>query len=257
MEEVIHRSPRLFGLARSRWWLAGLRRVVPWLAGRSLGGVHGILRRLRVAYKRGRRYVHSPDPAYDAKLAAIAQARAHATEDPGRVAFLYQDELTYYRRPTVAQGYAPLGSAAPCARQGYGSQRRRRIAACLDVRTGRLVAWQRERYDVRTLGRYFQAVASAYPHAERIYIALDNWPVHAHPDLLAALPPRITLLPLPTYAPWTNPVEKVWRWLYAEVLHLHEFTDRWLELGQVVDAWLAQWADSGPALLHYVGLCVD
>jgi hypothetical protein len=234
-----------------------LRHVVPWLVGRSLGAVHGLLRRLGVAYKRGRRYVHSPDPDYDTKLAVVAQARAHAAHDPDHVVFLYQDECTYYRRPTVAQGYALRGSPGPCARQGYGSNRMRRIATCLDVQTGRLVAWQREHFGVATLRRYFQAVAAAYPQAERIYIALDNWPVHFHPDLLAALPPQITLVPLPTYAPWTNPVEKVWRWLYAEVLHLHEFTDRWPELWDVVDAWLAQWADGGPALLHYVGLCSD
>jgi hypothetical protein len=72
-----------------------LRRVVPWLAGRSLGAVHGLLRRLGVAYKRGRRYVHSPDPDYDAKLAVVAQARAHAADDPDHVVFLYQDECTY------------------------------------------------------------------------------------------------------------------------------------------------------------------
>jgi hypothetical protein len=231
--------------------------VVPWLARCSLSGVHGLLRRLGVAYKRGRRYVHSPDPAYDAKLATIATARAAAVAAPGRVVLLYQDEFTYYRHPTVAQGYAPCGSDQPYARHGQGVNRTRRIAACLDVHSGRLFAWQREHFGVAPLRHFFQAVAAAYPAAERIYIALDNWPVHVHPDLLAALPPQITLLPLPTYAPWTNPVEKVWRWLYQEVLHLHEFTDRWPELWDVVDAWLAQWAEGGLALLRYVGLCVD
>jgi hypothetical protein len=84
----------LFGLARSRWWLEGLRQVVPWLADHSLGGIHGVLRRLGVVYKRGRRYVHSPAPHYDAKLAAMAQARAHAATDPQHVVFLYEDALT-------------------------------------------------------------------------------------------------------------------------------------------------------------------
>jgi hypothetical protein len=247
----------LFGLARSRWWLDGLRAVVPWLAGRSRGGVHGLLHRLGVAYKRGRRYVHSPDAEYDAKLAALAQARAHAATDPQHVVFLYEDELSYYRHPTVAQGYAPTGRTQPYARQGYGANRRRRVAACLDAATGRVVFWQRAHFDVRTLGRFFQAVAAAYPAAARLYIALDNWPVHFHPIVLAALPPQITLLPLPTYAPWTNPTEKLWRWLYAEVLHLHTFTDYWPALWDAVATWLAQWADDGPALLRYVGLCAD
>jgi hypothetical protein len=98
LEEVIQRSPRLFGLARRRWWLDGLRRVVPWLAGRSRGAGHGLLRRLGVASKRaskrGRRYGHAPDPDYEAKLAVVAQAqaRAHAADEPDPVVFLDQDE---------------------------------------------------------------------------------------------------------------------------------------------------------------------
>ena len=60
LQEVIRRSPRLYGLKRSRWWLDGLRQVVNWLRGLSLAGVHKLLRRLGIRYKRGRRYVHSP-----------------------------------------------------------------------------------------------------------------------------------------------------------------------------------------------------
>ena len=222
--------------------------MVPWLARCSLGGVHGLLRRLGVVYvyKRGRRYVHSPDPDYEAKLAALAQARAHAAADPAHVVVLYEDDHTYYRRPTVAHGYAPRGHAQPSARQGYGATQRRRVAACLDAATGRVVFWQRAHFDVRTLGRFFQAVAAAYPAAQRIYIALDNWPVHFHPTVQAALPASMVFLPLPTYAPWTNPAEKLWRWLYAEVLHSHAFTDHWPALGDAVATRLPPGSPSGP-----------
>ncbi|MFN3763237.1 MAG: helix-turn-helix domain-containing protein, partial [Anaerolineae bacterium] len=71
LQEVVRRSPRLYGLKRSRWWLDGLRQSVDWLRGLSLPGVHKILCRLGVKYKRGRRYVHSPDPEYDEKLAQL------------------------------------------------------------------------------------------------------------------------------------------------------------------------------------------
>ncbi|HKO24462.1 MAG TPA: hypothetical protein VJY65_06930 [Chloroflexota bacterium] len=36
LEDVLHRAPPLCGLARSRWWLDGLRQVVPWPADCSL-----------------------------------------------------------------------------------------------------------------------------------------------------------------------------------------------------------------------------
>ena len=100
-----------------------------------------------------------------------------------------------------------------------------------------------------------EAVLAVYPTAQRIYVIQDNWPVHFHPELRAALVQTpIRLVRLPTYAPWTNPVEKVWRKLYAAVLHLHRFADAWDELTQTVQAWLDQWAEPTSHLLRYVGL---
>ena len=56
--EFIHRSPQNFGLERSRWWLGGLREVIDWLNHRTLPTIHRLLHRLKIAYKRGRDYVH-------------------------------------------------------------------------------------------------------------------------------------------------------------------------------------------------------
>ena len=255
MEAVIHRPPRLVGLARSRWWLDGLRQAVPWLKRLSLPGVYKILRRFKLHYKRGRRYVHSPDLAYDEKLALIEHARALAHGAPKHFALLYQDELTYYAWPSVAQGYARACSDQPHARQGLRSNRKRRIAGALDVRTGRLFTWQRAKFDRHTLSRYFKALDAEYPDVDLIFVVLDNWPLHFHPDVLAALVnTKIVLLPLPTYAPWTNPIEKVWRKLYQELLHQHDLADRWSDLQTLVQAWLDQYARASTDLLHYVGL---
>ena len=94
-----------------------------------------------------------------------------------------------------------------------------------------------------------------YPGVEHIYIALDNWPVHFQPDVLAALQNRkITLLFLPTYAPWLKPIEKVWRKLKQEILHLHRYSSRWKDLQERVEVWLIQYDRPAPDLLHYVGL---
>jgi hypothetical protein len=255
VREVIHRSPCLLGQARSRWWLGGLRRVVDWMADLSLGGVHGLLRRLDIRYRHGRRYVHSPDPDYDTKLAAIAAGLAEARAEPGRVAFLYEDELTYYRRPSESFAYEAVGADGPRADQGHGNNSKRRVLAGLDAVTGRLITWQRSSTGRDVLARFFGEVGMSYPKAEVVYIALDNWPVHFHPEVAAALAEtRVRLLRLPTYAPWTNPVEKVWRWLYQEVLHHHELRDDWDRLKERVTNWLARWAGDSPELLRYVGL---
>lgn len=115
----MRRSPRLYGLKRSRWWLDGLRQSVAWLGGLSLPGVHKILCRLKIRYKRGRRYVHSPDPSYNEKLAQIQTIRESVAAEPKRFVMVYEDELTYYRRPTVAQGYAVKGVMSLTQTKGY------------------------------------------------------------------------------------------------------------------------------------------
>jgi transposase len=70
------------------------------------------------------------------------------------------------------------------------------------------------------------ASISSYPKADQIFVIQDNWPVHWHPVVVQGLrDSKLTLVTLPTYAPWLNPVEKVWRKLYAEVLHLHPWTN--------------------------------
>jgi hypothetical protein len=98
-QDVLHRSPTLYGLDRHTWTLVSLQQVLPWMACVSVPGICRLLKRLGVSYKRGRQHIHSPDPAYDRKLAQISLARQLAQQAPGEVVFLYEDEFTAYLRP--------------------------------------------------------------------------------------------------------------------------------------------------------------
>ena len=77
-----------------------------------------------------------------------------------------------------------------------------------------------------------------------------------YPDVLSALKqwPRIEPVWLPTYAPWLNPIEKLWRWLRQDVLKLHRLAGVWPSLRGLVDQFLGQFAAGSHALLRYVGL---
>lgn len=258
LSETTHQSPECFGLPRSRWSLDGRRHAVCWLAPLSLPGVWGVLERFEIVYKRGRRYVHSPDPNYLSKAARLRSVWQQVQADPTCLVLLYEDELTYYRCPTICCAYAQAGSDAPRAGQGNGYNSSRRIAGCLDAASGRLSTWQRSAFDHPTFLRYLLAVEASYPDAERIYLALDNWPVHWQPDVLARLQQsKITPIFLPTYAPWLNPIEKVWRKLKQEILHLHRYKSRWQELQERVQHWLDQYHHPSAELLRYVGLSPD
>lgn len=221
----------------------------------SLPGICKLLKRLNVCYKRGRAHVHSPDPLYDQKMADIGNARILAHSAPKEVVFLYEDEFTFFSRPVVGRCYQPCASKG--AKASGAALETRRLAGCVDVASGAVMVRQRDHFNVKEMYRFFYSVEKQYPEADVISMALDNWPVHFHGyvrDHLAARNSRIRLLPLPTYAPWTNPMEKVWLKLSRELLTQHPYGTRWQELKEVITRWFDELREGSAELLHEVGL---
>ncbi len=280
MLTLVHEPPGAFGLPQCRWTLGTLRQAAPFLHLSSNASLHHLLERLGISYKRGRHYLHSPDPHYRAKLALLACCQAQSRSDPHHYPLLYLDELTYYRQPTIAPAYEERGPHQPLARRSYQPNTPWRVGAALDGLSGRVIYRQARHIDCRELVCLYEDICQAYPKAKAIYLVADNWPLHYHPDVLAALvsqelpfPPRLTptwpkepseraprlelpirMVQLPTYAPWTNPIEKLWRWLYQEVLHLHRLADDLGALKARVAEFLDQFHSGSLALLRYTGL---
>ena len=245
--------------APSRWSLAHARRAITALHQYSLSGVWHLLRAWGLRYKRGRSYVHSPDPEYDNKCQRINEALDEAEAAPGRVIALYLDELTYYRQPSVASDWAGCGSRhQPLARYSYAANRRSRVVGALNALTGEVNYHQAAHIGVRELRAFYAQLREAYPQAAVIYAVQDNWPIHFEARVVAAAHEAgITLLRLPTYAPWLNPIEKLWRKLKQEVLHLHRLGNEWETLKQRVVTFLDGFARGSTQLLRYVGLLPD
>lgn len=251
-----------------------------WLQVTTASGVQQILKRLGISYKRGRDYIHSPDRFYKEKLSLVELARFRAYYDPDHYILLYLDELTYYRQPSLSQAYEQRGSAQPLAQRSHKSDTTFRVLAGLNAITGQVNYLQRTRTTVPCLSQFWFELRTAYPQADLIYIVVDNWPVHFHPDVLAPLqaqafpfPPKlppnwpttpskkaihddlpIQLLCLPTYASWLNPIEKLWRWLKQDILHLHRLSTDWQALKLLVANFLDQFHCGSTDLLSYVGL---
>ncbi|HEX2909583.1 MAG TPA: IS630 family transposase, partial [Chloroflexia bacterium] len=60
-----------------------------------------------------------------------------------------------------------------------------------------------------------------------------------------------------TYASWLNPIEKLWRKLRQEELHLHRLADDLAQLRARVDRFLDRFANDSLELLPYLGLYAD
>ncbi len=62
---------------------------------------------------------------------------------------------------------------------------------------------------------------------ETIYVAWDNADTHSGgkvDQVVRAAAGRLILLYLPTYSPWLNPIEMLWRHFRREVTHCELFT---------------------------------
>jgi hypothetical protein len=127
-------------------------------------------------------------------MAYVADRLTEVRACTGRLVAVYLDELTYYRQPTVAPAYAPRDEQ-PRAERSQRANTPTRVVASLDACTGRVLAWQGSKVGCEQLVRFFRQLREGYPEAERIYVFLDNWPVHFHPDVLVALEPQHSPFP--------------------------------------------------------------
>ena len=143
------------------------------------------------------------------------------------------------------------------ARQYAGYNSMLRIVGCLDAASGAVIAKRYGSVNVDNFLKFLQLVENQYPDAEVLYIALDNWSVHIHERVLPALQARqskIQLLFQPTYAPWTNPIEKVWLRFNEDVSHMHPHWAKWRPWRLRIDDWIAQVRPPSQAMLQATGV---
>jgi transposase len=280
IEAIIHQRPEHFGLTQTRWTLIAILQVCGWTRLKTLSGTHQILKRLKIHRKRGRAHLHSPDLDYVGKLRHVWLWIREVRLNPEKQVLLFSDEFTFYRQPTLSYDYERAGPSQPLAELGHRSNLTWRIAGALNAWTGQITYANHSHFTLKLLVDFYQQIAQTYPNAQMIYLVVDNWPIHFHPDVLAALhdptiawplklpsnwpayPSKqarrldlpIRLVPLPTYAPWNNPIEKLWLLLKKQVLHLHRFSDDWDGLKLRVNNELDQYVRPSPDLLRFVGL---
>ncbi len=247
----------------------------------SLSGVWRLLKRIGLSYQRARDYIHSPDTDYDAKWIYIQKCiQQYDVSQPDKVVILFIDEFTYYNHPSKHSTFSKKNQQ-PLAKQAIGGSKQNRVIGALNLFTGQLTTSQRSRINMTTIVTFFKKLTRQYPNAQRIYLIIDNWPVHYHPEVIDALEKQnspfelktpsswkdvkpsgkytklslpIQFVPLPTYASWLNPIEKVWRWLKKEITHLHLFAHRFKELRPVVQQKLDQLNQPNQELLTITGL---
>lgn len=240
----------------SRWHLVTIRATVDWLQDYSLSGVWSLLQRCGLKLRSAAVQHYSPDPDYHLKVFRLKKALREAARNPRTVAALFLDEFGYTRWPDPACDWSGV---TPIACRSQTNNQQWRTIGAVNALTGKV-----SYLDAYIIGRakvieFYGQLNRAYRRLDRVYVIQDNWSIHQHPDVLQALAdyPRLQPVWLPTYAPWLNPIEKLWRWLRQDILRLHRLADAWDELRHRVRTFLDQFMNGSTELLHYVGLLGD
>ena len=106
----------------------------------------------------------------------------------------------------------------------------------VNYHTGETVILFRRRKRRREVAELLQALVDKHPTG-MIYVTWDNADTHEDDEVEAVVrgaAGRLVLLYLPTYSPWLNPIEMLWRHFRREVTHgeLFETMDALLKAAQ-------------------------
>lgn len=137
--------------------------------------------------------------------------------------FYYADEFNLSWFPTLRAMLSPLGQQVmiPTQRQPdkyYG-------IGAVNYHTGETLVLFRRRKRRREIAELLQALLDRHPTGT-IYVAWDNADTHEDDEIegvVRAAAGRLVLLYLPTYSPWLNPIEMLWRHFRREVTHCELF----------------------------------
>jgi transposase len=240
----------------SRWTLRTIRVSVPALRDYSLSGVWRVLRRCECQLRSPKVRQFSPDPEYLSKEASLLGCLQRVAQAPEKRVLLFLDEMGYQRWPEAAENWGPTDPALQEELECAGNNTQWRIVGALNALTGQVDYLDNYIVGRKQLISFYGRLSQRYADVEQILVAQDNWSIHQHPDVVTALSrwPRIEPIWLPTYAPWLNPIEKLWRLMRQDVLKVHRLAGDWPALRQRVRTFLDQFASGSHAVLRYVGL---
>jgi len=141
---------------------------------------------------------------------------------PGEV-FYYADEFNISWQPTLKAMWSPIGQQVMIPTPG--SPKKHYGLGAVNYHTGETVVLVRRRKRRREIVELLEALLNKHP-GETVYVAWDNATTHFDEEVEAVVRGAagcLVLLYLPTYSPWLNPIEMLWRHFRREVTHCELF----------------------------------
>jgi transposase len=221
---VKFKTPRDYGFVRSRWSCEAVAILVDERFHVKVGRetVRQWLHQNDLVYRRPRPVLALRDPQRSQKIRKIKALLAELPHD--EVAF-FQDEVDINTNPKIGSMWMVRGQQATV--ETPGNNTKRYLAGSQHTRTGKVTLTEGARRNAELFLRHLDDLRRQYRSYRVIHVICDNASFHK-PDkcrkvreYLERWGHRIQLHYLPTYAPETNPIERVWWHLHNEVTRNH------------------------------------
>lgn len=213
IQEVLQADPAESGNQAGFWTLPMLKTQLRDLEqiDLSLSSLRRRLHELKFAWRRPRvAPAEKTDPETASKLAKIEEVTAQADDDTH---VLYQDETTVRLLPIIVAMWQLIGQQvripAPPNWNRYFN-----VFGALNVHTGQFSYQFRATKKKEDFIAFLEHLLTVYPTG-MLYLIIDGAPAHRAIIVREwlAIHSRIQLIPLPTYRPHLNPVERIWKQL--------------------------------------------
>lgn len=125
--------------------------------------------------------------------------------------------------PPLRAMWSPKGQQVMISTPGQPTKRYG--IGAVNYHTGETVVIFRRHKRRQEIAELLQALLERQP-GQTVYVAWDNVTTHEDEDVEAVVrgaAGRLVLLYLPTYSPWLNPIEMLWRHFRREVTHCELF----------------------------------
>lgn len=166
--------------------------------------------------------------------------------------FYYADEFNLRWLPTLRAMWSPKGQQVMIPTPGqadkyYG-------IGAVNYHTGESIVQFHRRKRRQEIAALLEALLLKHPTGT-VYVAWDNASMHVDDEIEAVVrgaAGQLVLLYLPTYSPWLNPIEMLWRHFRREVTHCELFPTKPALLAAAQDCF-ARFNQSLAKILSVIG----
>jgi len=230
LQKLVEQEPRDAGYSFSTWTCADLLHelIRKGFAAVSCETIRVHLHALGYRVRRPVLRIASPDPEYKQKAKKLKKYQNQAKT--GEILLYYQDEIDLHLLPGIMRCWTLEGVQRKVLTPGL-NQKQYGFGAVNYV-SGQTVHRIEEHKNsagfCAFIEQFMQTVTQAPDyHGQKIVLVVDNFIIHHSrktQEFLAKYTDRLLLFLLPTYSPWLNLIERLWKHLRRKVTHNHLFT---------------------------------